>query len=292
VRNPFRPREEELGRAATLALRLTAIVLLLQPVPIWYLRPVLISLAVLVVALPSVLRTPAAWGAMAILLAVRVIRLWPTPDNHHYLYVYWALAIFLALLADRPGLVLGRAARWLVVGVFLWATLWKGLLSPDYMDGRFYRVRLLTDPRFAEIARLVGDLTPEQVEGARAYLKPPPFGEPQSQDPRLVESPGVNRLALFLTWATLLIEGGVALAFLLPWGRHTLAVRHGALFAFCGSAYAIAPVAGFGWILCAMGAAQVPDDRRGLLMAYVVVFLLLRFYLDVPWERFLLAIRA
>jgi hypothetical protein len=274
-----------------MALRLTAIVLLLQPVPLWYLRPVLISLAVLVVALPAVLRTPAAWGLMAILLAIRVIRLWPTPDNHHYLYVYWALAIFLALLADRPGIVLGRSARWLVVGVFLWATLWKGLLSPDYMDGRFYRVRLLTDLRFAETTRLVGDLTPEQIEGARAYLKPPPFGEPVSQDPRLVESPGVNRLAVFLTWGTLLIEGAVALAFLLPWGRHTLAVRHGALFAFCGSAYAIAPVAGFGWILCAMGVAQVPDDRRGLLMAYVVVFLLLRFYLDVPWERFLLAVR-
>ena len=30
------------------------------------------------------------------------------------------------------------------------AVLWRAALSPDYVDGRFFRVTLLTDERFAE----------------------------------------------------------------------------------------------------------------------------------------------
>jgi hypothetical protein len=102
----------------------------------------------------------------------------------------------------------------------------------------------------------------------------------------------VVRLATFLTWATVLLEGLVAAVFLVPWGRWTLAVRHGTLLGFCAAAYAIAPVAGFGWLLCAMGVSQVPADRRVLRAAYVAVFLLLRFYMDVPWGRLMMEVGA
>jgi hypothetical protein len=275
-----------------LGLQLTAVVLLIQPVSVWYLRPLLLSLAILVLLFPAILRTPAVWGGLALLVGGWVIREWPTGDNHHYLFAYWTLAIFLALCARRPDRALATSARWLVAAVFLWATLWKAVLSPDYMDGRFYRVRLLTDARFAATVQLAGDLSPGQVESSRAYLEPPPFGEPGSAPPELVEPPAVTRLATFLTWATVLLEGLVALAFLLPWGRWTLAVRHPVLLGFCGAAYAIAPVAGFGWLLCAMGVTQVPADRRGLRAAYVAVFLLLRFYMDIPWGRLLLEMGA
>ncbi|HJU87692.1 MAG TPA: hypothetical protein VJ788_10015 [Gemmatimonadota bacterium] len=259
--------------------------ILLQPVSIWYLRPVLLSLAILGLLFPAVLRVPALWGSFTLLFLAWVIREWPTGDNHHYLFVYWTLAIFLALCMSRPDRQLAASARWLVVGVFLWATLWKAILSPDYMDGRFYRVRLLTDARFASTVQLVGGLTQEDLASSQVYLEPPPYGEPRSTPAALVEPPSVVRLATFLTWATVLLEGLVAVVFLLPWGRWTLGVRHATLLGFCGAAYAIAPVAGFGWLLCAMGVSQVPADRRVLRAAYVAVFLLLRFYMDVPWGR-------
>lgn len=277
---------------ATLGLQLTAIVLLLQPVSVWYMRPLLLSLAILVLLVPAILRTPAVWGGIALLVAGWVIREWPVGDNHHYLFAYWTLAICLALCARSPDRALARSARWLVVAVFLWATLWKAVLSPDYMDGRFYRVRLLTDARFSATVQLVGDLSAQQMESSRAYLEPPPFGEPGPAPPELFEPPAVVHLATLLTWATVLLEALVALAFLVPWGRLTLAVRHGALLGFCAAAYAIAPVAGFGWLLCAMGVTQVPAERRGLRAAYVAVFLLLRFYMDIPWGRLLLGIGA
>jgi hypothetical protein len=275
-----------------LALQLTAIVILLQPVSVWYLRPVLLSLAIVGLVFPAVLRVPAVWGTFALLFLAWVVREWPRGDNHHYLFFYWVLAIFLALTVARPDRQLAASARWLVVAVFLWATVWKAVLSPDYMDGRFYRVRLLTDPRFASTVQLVGGMTEAELESAGAYLEPPPFGEPRSAPPVLVEPPSVVRLATFLTWATVLLEGLVAAVFLLPWGRWTPAVRHGTLLGFCAAAYAIAPVAGFGWLLCAMGVSQVPAERRLLRAVYVAVFLLLRFYMDIPWGRLLLGLGA
>lgn len=279
----FRPRSVDTPRTIDFALRMTAVTLLLKPIPIWYLQPPVIILSALVLLWPAFLRLPIVWGGIALLVGGWVLRTWPMQDNHHYLIAYWTLAICLALLAVRPGPALARSARWLIVGVFLWATLWKALLSPDYMDGRFFKVRLLTDSRFAVTAQVVGGLTPAELEGSLAYLDPAPFGRPTTADPELVLTPALSRFATILTWATVLLEGAVALAFLLPWGEWTLRVRHGALLGFCGAAYAIAPVASFGSILCAMGAAQVPEERRTLRVAYVGVFLLVRFYSDVPW---------
>lgn len=165
-----------------LGLQLTAIVLLIQPVSVWYLRPLLLSLAILVLLFPAILRTPAVWGT-------RTAGQWlgdprvADGDNHHYLFAYWILAIFLALCARRPDRALATSARWLVAAVFLWATLWKAVLSPDYMDGRFYRVRLLTDARFAATVQLVGDLSPSRWRAPGSTWNPRPSGSRAPRHP-------------------------------------------------------------------------------------------------------------
>jgi hypothetical protein len=52
--------------------------------------------------------------------------------------------------------------------------------------------------------------------------------------------------------------------------------------------YAVAPVAGFGWLLLVMGAAQVESERRWLTTIYVAGFVLVLFYSEVPWTRLVL----
>ena len=52
--------------------------------------------------------------------------------------------------------------------------------------------------------------------------------------------------------------------------------------------YAFAPVAGFGWLLLVMGAAQTDAGERWLRRAYVVAFLVVLFYSEVPWAGLLL----
>lgn len=289
MRSLFRARRAEALPGGELALKLTAILLLLQPGGIWYVRLPFLVLAGLGLIFPHLLRVPATWAAITLLASVKVLRLWYIADNHHYLLVYWSLAIFLALVAPTPDQFLKRASRWLVALVFVWATLWKGVLSPDYMDGRFYRYKLLSDHRFAPVVQLVSGLSDQEMAENKAYLSIS-AREDETVPGGLIEPPVVRRLAMLLTWATLLLEGMVALAFLLPWGRWTGGIRHGTLLTFCVSAYAIAPVTGFGWLLATLGLAQVPERQRVLRVAYVGVAFLMLGYQYVPWGRLLLQV--
>ena len=282
-----RPRAD---RGLDLVLRLTLIELLLRPIEGWYLRPFVLLAACLGLLFPAVLRNPGVWLALACLTGARVVRLWSMADNHHYLLAYWCLAVFLALALGRSRENLAISARWLVGLVFLLAALWKAVLAPEYLDGRFFRVTLLTDDRFAYTAQLFGGLSPDALAENREYLRVLPQGAELLDPPRLREPPAFRRLSLLSTWGALLLEGALALAFLLPWGRWTTSLRHGLLLAFCVITYAFAPVAGFGWLLAVMGLAQLDSERRVLRASYVAVWLLLLFYGDIPWARLMVGL--
>jgi hypothetical protein len=64
------------------------------------------------------------------------------------------------------------------------------------------------------------------------------------------------------------------------------------LIGFCVLTYALAPVAGFGWLLLALGLAQCDPQERGLRTAYVATFFLVLVYAGVPWTRLLLSLRG
>jgi hypothetical protein len=90
------------------------------------------------------------------------------------------------------------------------------------------------------------------------------------------------------TWGIVLLETAVALFMLLPTGPQIEAARHTALLTFCVTTYAVAPVAGFGWLLLVMGAAQVGASQRWLRNTYVGAFVLVLFYSEVPWTGIVL----
>ncbi len=157
-------------------LRLTAIALLLRPIGPWFVRPVILAAAAIVLISPRALRTPAVWAGVATLVAVRIADDWPLADNHIYLLAYWALAIALALRSTDVSHALSTASRWLLGLAFAFAVLWKVFLSPDFLDGRFFRVTLLTDPRFTEAAMLIGGLSADELKANRRALDPLPDG--------------------------------------------------------------------------------------------------------------------
>jgi hypothetical protein len=51
--------------------------------------------------------------------------------------------------------------------------------------------------------------------------------------------------------------------------------------------YAIAPVAGFGWLLLTMGVALCRADQQKLRAAYVVTWFVVLFYSEIPWSSVL-----
>ncbi len=278
-----------------LALRLTLLELLLRPIGNWTIRPFILSLAIIGLLFPRHIRRPVLWLALAGLTGLRVVLDWPLPDNHAYLLCYWCLAVFVCLVsqdADQDtDTSLALNARLLIGLAFAFATLWKLVLSPDYLDGRFLRVSMLTDPRFEGFAQLVGGLSAETFTELRAFVSQHVDGQlfgtfvsPQ-QPTRFIWTAHVA------TWWTVVMEGAVALTFLWPAGQglpQVAQLRNVFLLLFCATVYAVATVAGFAWLLLAMGVAQCESERWKTKLAYLFVFALVLFYRAVPWTELFL----
>lgn len=264
------------------ALRLTAIALLLRPMGPWFVRPALLALAVLAIVFPRVLRHPAVWGVAALLTAIRIADDWPLADNHIYLLCYWCLGAALALARNDTPRFAAFTSRWLIGLAFAFAVLWKAVLSPDFLDGRFFRVTLLTDPRFGAAAQLIGGLSAQQLDDNRQALASMPHGAELLDPPSVHEPPRLRALAALATRGILVLETAIAVLMLAPVRRAPPWLRHATLLLFCVVTYAFAPVAGFGWLLLVMGLAQLDPENVWWGRAYLFAFLLVLFYDEIP----------
>ena len=271
-----------------LPMRLILIELLLRPMGFWGIRSLLLILAALGLLIPSILRAPATWLSISLLIGWRLLQDWPLPDNHIYLLGYWSLALFLSLISVRSFEVSAQSSRLLLGLAFLFAVLWKAFLSPDYMDGRFFRTTLLLDDRFTHTTMLFGGLTDQELEENRQYLSPLPGGAELLHPPHLHEPPAFRAYVRVATWGTVLMEATIALAFLLPLKNRSALIRHPLLAIFCVITYALAPVGGFGWLLVAMGMAQCDDRQKVWRMTYLAIFFLILLYSEIPWSRLLI----
>jgi hypothetical protein len=201
--------------------------------------------------LPRIRRSRLFWLLAALGYGIWYWVDWRHLDNHMWLLPLWLLSIATALSARQPLEVLARQARVLMVLVFTAAIVWK-LRSPDFLSGAFFEFTLLTDPRFVPLATLAGVDPVSLVENRFALASGPTSAT-------LVGVSAVRELALVLTWGTVVVEGALLASWALP--RVAPVVRHTTLAVFCVTAYAVAPVAGFGLILLAMGAATAQTDR-------------------------------
>ena len=122
---------------------------------------------------------------------------------------------------------------------------------------------MIVDERFEALVRLAGGLSADEIEQHRAALQPLGAGAELAIDDSLVEPPAFRRLALLLTWGGVGMEAALAAVFLAPLSPGLFWLRHALLLAFCAVTYAVAPVAGFGWLLLAMGASQIDEIAGG-----------------------------
>ena len=163
------------------------------------------------------------------------------------------------------------------------------MLAPDFLDGRFFRVTLLTDPRFGEAAMLLGGLSQEELGANRRALSPLPEGAALGDAAADRRDAAPARDGRVSTWGILAAGGG---------GRRRDAGTRGGGYAtrccWCSACvtYAFAPVAGFGWVLLVMGLTQTSDDDVWLRRLYVATFLVILFYSEVPWAALLLDVMA
>lgn len=268
-----------------LALRVLLLVLLLDASLFWVQRLPLQIACGLGLLLPALARDARFWAGLGLLTAWPLVWNWPFPDNHDYLRAFATLAVALALGARDPAAALRTSARLLVGGTFFFAMLWKLVLSPDFLDGTFFRVTLLADPRFHDLAVLAGGASWETLDAFDAALREFLAGRTGGWPGAFVEPGGLRPLALALTVFTGAIEAALAAAFL--WPRLARA-RNALLIVFGLSTFAFATVRGFGWLLMALGLAQCEADERRARIGYVATLFLIEAYRSVPWSRMLI----
>jgi hypothetical protein len=268
-----------------LALRVLLLVLLLDAPLFWFQRVPLQVAAGLGLLLPALARDARFWAGVTLLTAWPLVWNWPFSDNHDYLRAFTALAVTLALSAREPEAALRTSARLLVGATFFFATLWKLVVSPDFVDGTFFRVTLLADPRFHDLAVLAGGATWETLDAFDAALREFLAGRPEGWPGAFVEPERMRVLALALTLYTGALEAALAAAFLWP---RLARWRNVLLVAFAASTFAFATVRGFGWLLMALGLAQCEADERRARIAYVAALFLIEAYRSVPWSRMLI----
>lgn len=278
----------------TLSQRLMLLDLLLRPIGGWEVRPLILLLSAAGLLVPRLQRHPALWLLLTILSALRVYADWPMSDNHAYVIPYWCLANFLALQSSTPRENLALSGRLLIGLIFLFATAQKGFISPDFMDGRFFRQTLVLDSRFQDFTLLLGGLDRDELERNREFLEPDPRADDRSpaRPQSFHEPPALGNLAWALTWSTVILEGLLAIAFLWPTRGWFFRIRHGLLITFCISTFAVATVAGFGWLLIIMGVAQSREASLQTRWAYLITFALILVYREVPWGEVLVQWRA
>jgi len=265
-----------------LPLLLTLLALLLSPVGAWDVRSAVLLLAAAALLHSGLRRSPWTWLALTGLTGWRVVADWPMSDNHAYLLAYWCLAIGLALLVREPERSLATSARLLIGLAFGFAVLWKSVVSPDYLDGRFFRVLFLVDERFEALALNLGGMTEASLAEARGLIEENRHVL-DKRPPGELETPTLRALAAGATWGSLVLEAAVAVLFLLPRRLRISKLGDAALLIFCAGTYALAPVAGFGWLLLSMGVAQCEPERRTTRWLYLGVFALVILHDNVPW---------
>jgi len=270
-----------------LSLRLLLVALLLDSPAHWYFRVPVVLVAAAGLLVPGALRSRWLFAGLTLLTALPLFAGWPFSDNHDYLRCLLCLAAATCLCAPEPRRALAWNARMLVGLLFAFAALWKGVLAPDFVDGRFFRVTLLTDSRFHDLTVLAGAATPAVLaaydEIVRMVLSGGSVGSgwppPGFQVPVVL-----GRLATVATVFTLALELAIAVCFLWPSAGRPARLRNALLLVFGAITYAVAPVRGFGWLLCVLGVAQTRRREYRARWAFVALFALIEIYHSVPWS--------
>ena len=229
---------------------------------------------VLLLALPWVRRRWWAWGLLTVVTAAGVFtHVLVDLDNHHFLHVYWLTALTVACLAKDPAWTLGRAGRLMVGWLFLFATLWK-LLTPDFTDGSFFAYLLSVDRNLTRIPLALDWVDPEVTSENRVAVTAMRHDPQMEPHPVPVQvSAQMDRLAAPLSWVTVVLEGAVALTFLLPLRGAWTRWREVSLFAFILVTYPALPVLSFAALLAAMSLSATTMRPPWAQVSHVAVIL-------------------
>ncbi len=276
------------GDPIDLAVRATLLVFILGPNLLgleWYYKLLFQVVCVTGLISPGVGRNAGFWCGVSAMMLYKTFDHWWMQDNHVFLLTWWCLTVTIALCTEHREHVVTANARWLIALSFLFATLWKGFLSPDYMSGDYFYYTFLTDRRFSQIGILLGGMTDADYQYNYKQVGQLTNYTAEIFRMQLRSTDELRLLTVVVTWWTVLIEGALAVMFLLPKRWRLSRYRHAVLLLFAWTTYVAAPVKTFGWTLTTMGLAQCEPDARRTRMLYILTYPILLIYEQAPiWQ--------
>jgi len=267
---------------------LTLILLILYAPKFWYAHSLIIIFSILGLIFANLRRSAFFWFTVAsFLISVNYFN-WYDVDNHKYLESYWCFSLFCiySVPKERRMETLYMNGKLLIGLVMAFSVLAK-LISHSYMNGSFFEYTLLIDKRFEFLASTLSDLTLKDLSVNQVLEQLLRFGylhEINLEVVELISSHSLKKLALFLTWWTLLIEGFLAITFLLPDKKVTSIFRNVSLIVFGITTYSVATVVGFGWLLMILGIAQSSGRSKIFIIPYLLTFLIIQLY-TIPFGK-------
>ncbi len=230
-------------------------------------RTVLVFAALVI---PAVRRFGPFWIGVGIFrFFSQVPNHWPSLDNHQHLINWWCLGLGFALMASQSEEAIRRLARIMLGLCFLFATIWK-IRSPDFLNGDFFTWTFATDSRLRAFAETFLGLPEgaQRVNGdAQRLLE---LGAAGGTEP-IITGSRLHIAAIITSWYTVVIEGSIAVFYLVPERFRVARWGHWALLVFIVTVYPIAPVVGFALILMTMSVAGLSGSAHGGNRRWVMI---------------------
>jgi hypothetical protein len=254
----------------------------------WRFYTPLYVFASLGIVIPGAYKHWVIWYGIAISMLLKTLFFWWTQDNHLFVLTYWSISIAIALSFPNPEKIIAQNGRLIIGLAFFFATLWKGFLSPDFMNGSYFHYTFLTDSRFKEEAELLSGITIQDVQNN--IITASEVALDKKETVTLKTNSALRNATLLITWHTAIIEGLLALTFLWPLNKGLSRYRNFVLIAFSWTTYLAAPIHTFGWSLCGIALGQTTRDEKIDRALLLLTLPLLFIYKHVPFVEWIVSL--
>ncbi|QBA63885.1 hypothetical protein [Muriicola soli] len=200
--------------------------------------------------------------------------------NHKHIFAYAMLSVILSLFLAQGNYnfalnFMKGQAKYIIGFCFLFATIGK-FLAPEFLNSSFFDFTNTTDPRFFGSTSFIGDIDLNLLKENEANLSRLRQTNDLGLSYELKGADSIEGFGYFLTYWTILIEGLIAISFIIPQKFYLSRIRDIFLVTFILTTYPIATVLGFATILALLGFIQSLKERPTVFSwFYLSVFLLL-----------------
>lgn len=253
----------------------TLVMLMLHSSRYYFIQVPISVVSIIPLLFPQYKLARPVWIGLLLLLVLLHIPYLYEMDNYTYIHIYLCLAILVCTYADDFESSMAYNARVMLIIIFGFATLNKSL-STEYTNGDFFHFSALTDNRFTKFLSSIKILPHPVMQHNWASFMYMINDAPMPYQNTLQSTPAVATVASLLTWGAIILEGSIALLFLLPEKYKLSQYRDYLLFTFIIVTYSFANVTGFGCAIAILGIAQSKSKKKALVFA--LLFLLLQLY--------------